>query len=89
MGRTYHVIYGNDRATSPQYDLSHYLDVGVAKPAHRLLSLGPEELTANYADPRPYTERHPNLLWLALGIAIVLLAYAALRALRTPNPQAQ
>jgi hypothetical protein len=44
-----------------------------------------EELTSNYTDPRPFTERHPNLLWLALAIAVVLLSYAALRALRTPN----
>jgi len=48
-------------------------------------SLGTEEPTSNYADPRPFTERHPNLLWLALAIAVVLLGYAALRALRTPN----
>ena len=88
-GRTYRILYGNRRAHFPRYDLSHYLDVQAAKPIHGLLSLGPEEITANYADPRPYTERHPNLLWLALGMATVLLAYAALRALRTPNPPAQ
>ncbi len=34
-------------------------------------------------------ERHPNLLWIALGLAIVLLGYAALRAMRTPNSAAQ
>lgn len=44
--------------------------------------LGPEGFTSNYADPRPFTQRHPNLLWLALGIAVVLLGYAALRALK-------
>jgi hypothetical protein len=87
-GRTYRILYGNEKAHAPQYDLSHYLDVEAVKPVHRPLSLGPEEITSNYGDPRPYTERHPNLLWLALGIAIVLLAYAALRALRTPNPPA-
>jgi hypothetical protein len=53
------------------------------------LDLGPEEITSNYADPRPFTERHPNLLWVALGLAIVLLGYAALRALRTPDSPAQ
>ena len=88
-GRTYRLLYGNEKARYPQYDLSHYLDVSAAKPVHQLLSLGPEEITSNYADPRPFTERHPNLLWLALAVAIVLLAYAALRALRTPTPPAQ
>jgi hypothetical protein len=85
-GRTYRLLYGNERAHAPQYDLSHYLDVDLAKTVHGALALGPEEATANYVDPRPFTERHPNLLWLALGIAIVLLAYTALRALRTPAP---
>jgi hypothetical protein len=85
--RTYRLIYGNERASSPQYDLARTLDENDKKmlPGAKL---GSEEFTANYADPRPYTERHPNLLWLALGIAIVVLAYAALRALRTPGPSA-
>ena len=48
-------------------------------------NLGPEEPTPNYADALPFTERHPNLLWRALGLAVTLLGYAALRALRTPS----
>jgi hypothetical protein len=48
-------------------------------------NLGPEEPTSNYADARPFTERHPNLLWLALGMAVILLGYAAVWALRTPS----
>jgi Ser/Thr protein kinase RdoA (MazF antagonist) len=49
-------------------------------------SLGHEEPTSNYADARPFTERHPNLLWIALGMAVILLGYAALRAFSTPSP---
>jgi hypothetical protein len=45
---------------------------------------GAEELTMNYVDPNPFTERHPNLLWGALGLAVILLGYAAVRALRAP-----
>jgi len=83
-GRTYRLLYGNARATSPQYDLARTLHIE-ANEVMLHPSLGSEELTSNYADPRPFTERHPNLLWLALGLAVVLLGYAALRALRTPN----
>ena len=84
---TYHLLYGNVRATAPQYDLARTLRI---QPNDVMLSpsLGPEETTLNYADPRPFTERHPNLLWLALGVAVTLLGYAALRALRTPTSSA-
>ena len=83
--RTYRLLYGNDRASAPQYDFARTLRIQPNEEILRL-GLGPEEATANYADPRPFTERHPNLLWIALGLAIVLLGYAALRALRAPNP---
>jgi hypothetical protein len=83
QNRSYHLIYGNARAAAPQYDLSRTLHIHT----HELmvnLGLGSEEATSNYADQRPFTERHPNLLWMALGIAVALLFSAALRAMRTP-----
>lgn len=82
--RAYRVLYGSERATPPQYDLKNYLESGPPKPVHRILALGPEEATANFLDPRPFTERHRELLWLALAVAVVLLGYTALRTLRTP-----
>ncbi|HUL16400.1 MAG TPA: DUF3999 family protein [Terriglobales bacterium] len=85
-GRMYRVLYGNARARAPQYDLAHYLDAGPSKPLYRILLLGGEEQTSNYADPRPFTERHPILLWLALATAVALLGYTALRTLRSPEP---
>lgn len=85
--RVYRLLTGNARASTPQYDLARTLRI---QPSDELmkLTLGPEEATSNYVDPRPFSERHPNLLWLALGFAIVLLSYAALRALRTPQSTA-
>lgn len=85
QNRSYRLIYGNARASAPQYDLARTLQI----PAIEAMihpGLGAEEVTSNYADPRPFTERHPNLLWIALGLAVVLLGSAALRALRTPAP---
>jgi hypothetical protein len=88
-GHSYRLLYGNLRAESPHYDLERIVNVS-AKPKSTAIQaeLRPEELTANYSDPRPLTERHPNLLWLALAFAVVLLAYAALRALKPPASQA-
>jgi len=85
QGRSYRLIYGNFRATAPQYDLARTLRIQPNEAMTRL-GLGTEEATSNYADPRPFTERYPNLLWIALAIAVVLLGTAALRALRTPTP---
>jgi len=83
--RSYRLIYGNARATAPQYDLARTLQIpAIESIAH--VSMASEETTSNYADPRPFTERHPNLLWIALGLAVVLLGTVALRALRAPAP---
>jgi len=84
---SYRLIYGNARATFPQYDLARtlHLQANEVMSVMAHLELGAEEATTNYADPRPFTERHPNLLWIALGVAVVLLGSAALRAMRTPS----
>jgi hypothetical protein len=89
QGRSYRLTYGNAAATAPQYDLQGISARREKPAAARIVAPAAEELTSNYADPRPYTERHPNLLWLALATAVVLLAYSALRALRAPTPPAQ
>jgi Protein of unknown function (DUF3999) len=82
-GRSYRMLYGNSRVTVPDYDLVRTLQIpGVEAMGHP--SLGTEEVTSNYVDPSPFTERHPNLLWAALGLAVILLGYAAVRALRAP-----
>jgi len=87
-GHSYRLLFGNQKATSTQYDFGRVFG-GSKRKVFILARLGPEEITPNYADPRPFTERHPNLLWIALGVAIGLLGYAALRAMRTPDSAAQ
>jgi hypothetical protein len=87
-GQSYRLIYGNEKAGWPQYDLGRYFDSSPAKPDYLQLSLGPEEETANYRDPRPFTERHPEVLWGALALAIVLIGLTALKTLRTPGKPA-
>jgi hypothetical protein len=89
-GQQYRLIYGNEKALRPQYDLGHYFDSGTPEPFYRILALGPEEETANYRDPRPFTERHPELLWSSLAAAILLIGLTAIKALRsTGNPAAR
>src|SRR3989442_14622650 len=59
-GRAYRLLYGNLAAgRPPQYALSRFLDAGAPKPVYLVTALGPEELTRNYVDPRPFAEPPP------------------------------
>lgn len=87
-GQDYRLLYGNEKAGRPQYDLAHYLEFGPSKPIYRTLTLGPEQETVGYRDPRPFTERHPEVLWSALGLAIVLIGLTALKTLRSAGSPA-
>jgi hypothetical protein len=86
--RSYRLLYGNERAPAPRYDFARIFDPSDKK-VLPVAQLGSEEITLNYADPRPFTERHPNLLWLVVGIAVLLLALAAVRALRSHEASRQ
>jgi hypothetical protein len=87
-GRSYRLFYGNSAAKLPAYDLARTFDYR-AEPGARIATLSAEEPTENYRDPRAYSERHPVLLWIALAIAVALLACTALRTLRAPKPAAE
>jgi hypothetical protein len=80
-GRNYSVIYGQERAGAAQYDLGRRLD---AKQMAAAVAgqVGPEEVNADWVDPRPWTETHDIFLWLVLMAAVILLGYAAARSLR-------
>jgi len=80
-GRSYRLLYGQSEAKAPQYELGRMAnrkDIENAAAG----SLGSEEVNTTQVDPRPWTEQHPAVLWMALGVAVVLLAFSALRALR-------
>ena len=58
---SYRLLYGNENARTPHYDLEHLVSVEAqTKSVVLRAALGPEELTSNYFDPRPFTERHPR-----------------------------
>jgi hypothetical protein len=86
-GHSYRLIYGQIRATSPQYDLARRIsaeqeDLAVVG------QLGAEEETSNYADPRPWTEKNRYVMWVVMGLAVLLLGYSAIRSLRRSSTSA-
>jgi hypothetical protein len=76
----YTLFYGDSLLTAPHYD---YATLFEPQPDAAQLSLGAEQQNPGYQprpDERPFTERHPALLWAALIATIALLAAIAFRA---------
>ena len=76
----YSLFYGDPSLTSPHYDYAT-LFTSVKNPAQAVA--GPEQLNPAYqrpADRRPFTERHPALLWASLLLTLSLLGTVALRS---------
>jgi hypothetical protein len=77
------LFYGDSALTAPQYD---YARLFSPSDAMREARLGPEQLNPAYRDrpdSRAFTERHPHLLWIALLIAVCILAIVAIRSSKT------
>jgi hypothetical protein len=77
------LYYGDSALLGPVYDYER-LFVAADKPL--AATLGPEQLNPQYT-PRPqaplsFTERHPQVLWLALIAAICALGLVAIRSSR-------
>ncbi|MGA8145692.1 MAG: DUF3999 family protein [Candidatus Acidiferrales bacterium] len=79
--RSYRMLYGQALAKAPAYDLERRLD-SATKDAAVPGQLRGEELNSAWSDPRPWTEKYDVLLWIALGFAVLLLGYSAIRSLR-------
>lgn len=85
-GANYTLYYGDAALKAPQYD---YATLFVPQPNAAMARLGPEVENPAYEprpDTRPFTEKHPGLLWAALVIVILLLGAIALRSARHTGP---
>lgn len=85
----YTLYYGDSALAPPQYD---YATLFTRQPSAALATTGPELPNPQYQprpDSRPFTDRHPLLLWTALVLVILLLAAIALRSAKRTIPTAQ
>ena len=74
---------GDQKLEPPVYD---YAKLFQRDKAAIVTQLGPEVSNAAYTarpDDRPWSERHPVVLWIAIVAAVVVLGGVALRSLRT------
>ena len=81
-GASYVLRYGDRALAAPQYD---YARLFTAQANAIRATVGPEQLNPAWQprpDERPFTERHPILLWVALVLVIALLAAIAFKSLK-------
>jgi hypothetical protein len=83
---SYALFYGDPALSAPSYD---YAKLFVPQAGASQVVAGPEQLNAVYQprpDERPFTEKHPSLLWAALAAVIALLGLIALRSVKAVKP---
>ena len=80
--QTYVLRYGDDALHAPIYDYARLFQ-GQQHPL--VATLGPEQVNPGFehrADTRPYTERHPEVLWVALLLMVAVLGGTALHSIK-------
>ncbi|MFC6646720.1 DUF3999 domain-containing protein [Granulicella cerasi] len=78
----YKLMYGDNSLTAPVYD---YARLFQANDAASSALLGPEQLNPAYKpreDHRPFTERHPELLWIALLAVVAILGATSISQMK-------
>ena len=87
-GDSYTLFYGDRALASPVYD---YASLFVLEQSPIVAQLGSEAANPAYQprpDERPFTEKHPTLLWLALILVIALLGAVAFRSFKAGTGKA-
>jgi Protein of unknown function (DUF3999) len=81
------LYYGDEKLEGPVYDYAKMFQQDKGAIAAKL---GPETANAAYAgrpDERPWSERHPAVLWIAIVGAVAVLGALALRSMKTASAQ--
>lgn len=82
-GQGYRLRYGGAPGAAPQFDLSRTAGDPASYGVNAVEArLGPPRAVAEGADTRPWTERHPRLLWAGLLLVVAALGAVTFRALR-------
>ena len=77
------LYYGDNKLVAPVYDYARFFK---ADPAAAKAELGPGSHNPAYSgrpDDRPWSERHKAVMWMAMILAVIVLAGLALRGLKS------
>jgi len=81
------LYYGDDKLSAPVYDYARFFHL---EPSAAHAELGPGAHNPQFAtrpDERPWSERHTAILWAAMLLAVLTLAFLAFRGLSGPDPK--
>ena len=85
-GAPYALYYGDKILSAPRYDYATWFSWQTNR---AVATLGIEQANPAFEkrpDNRPFTERHPALLWIVLVLVVLLLGLVALRTARRAGP---
>lgn len=77
------LYYGDEKLTTPEYDYAKFFR---EDPNATQAQLSAEMANPEYTgrpDDRPWSERHKAVLWAAMLAAVAVLAWLALRGIRS------
>jgi hypothetical protein len=80
------LYYGDPVLDSPRYDYARLFAAQAKAPQS---TPGQEQFNAAFhprPDQRPFTEKHPALLWIALVAVVLLLGVIAMRSAKRTQP---
>jgi hypothetical protein len=83
---SYTLTYGDPALDAPRYD---YATLFVPSSSAHIASFGPERSNPSFQsrpDDRPFSERHPILLWLVLLAVLAVLGLIAVRSIPRHTP---
>ena len=78
----FQLFYGDDRAHSPEYDFAKLFEPDENAARAELAAPRHNEAYVPPPDERPWSDRNPVLVWVAMGVAIIGLGIVAWRSLR-------
>jgi hypothetical protein len=84
-GASLALYYGDEKLNAPLYEYAKLFQTDVSAGQ---MQLGAEEVNAVYTgrpDDRPWSERHPAVLWAAILAAVAILGGIAVRSIKTAS----
>jgi hypothetical protein len=81
------LYYGDEKLSRPLYDYAKFFQ---QQPDALQAQLGVEQQNTTYSgrpDDRPWSDRHPAVLWIAIVAAVLVLGGLALKSMRTAAAQ--